>query len=86
MKATRQNGLDGALLPIGQCGRCHRVLKNPTSIARGFGPVCWAKIQSGVRIIKPVQARCTICGRIIIIEAYDPTPLCSNCAKQLTQG
>ena len=39
MKASRQNGLDGAPLMVGQCGRCHRGLKVPESVIRGFGPM-----------------------------------------------
>ncbi len=27
---------------MSRCGKCHRVLKNPASIDRGYGPVCWA--------------------------------------------
>ncbi|BDU76237.1 DUF6011 domain-containing protein [Mesoterricola sediminis] len=30
-------------MPI--CMRCHRSLKDPQSIDRGFGPHCWALIQ-----------------------------------------
>ncbi len=28
---------------IGQCARCHRALKDPVSVERGMGRVCWAK-------------------------------------------
>ena len=27
----------------GSCARCHRALKDPKSVERGMGPVCWAK-------------------------------------------
>ena len=30
-----------------RCRRCGRVLTNPKSIARGFGPVCWRHIHGG---------------------------------------
>lgn len=26
------------------CARCNRPLKDPDSVKRGFGPVCWAKV------------------------------------------
>lgn len=26
----------------GQCSRCHRALRDPVSVRRGMGPVCWA--------------------------------------------
>lgn len=29
-----------------RCARCNRALKDIVSIQRGFGPVCWAKIQA----------------------------------------
>jgi len=28
------------------CLRCKRGLTDPESIKRGFGPVCWAKVQA----------------------------------------
>ena len=31
---------------ISTCGKCHRVLKDPRSIERGFGPVCWIAISN----------------------------------------
>ena len=31
---------------MSKCARCNRGLKDPTSIQRGFGPVCWAKAQA----------------------------------------
>lgn len=27
----------------GQCTRCHRGLKDPQSVARSMGPICWAE-------------------------------------------
>jgi hypothetical protein len=29
-----------------KCKRCRRVLKDPLSIERGYGPVCWAESQA----------------------------------------
>ena len=46
MKASRQNGLDGTPLANVRCGRCHKPLKVPESVMRGFGPICWGKIQA----------------------------------------
>jgi len=34
-----------------RCRRCNRVLTNPKSVERGFGPVCWRHIHGG--IVKP---------------------------------
>jgi len=31
---------------MAKCGRCGRALKDSTSIERGFGPVCWTKVQA----------------------------------------
>jgi len=31
---------------MAKCTRCNRPLKDPDSVKRGFGPVCWAKIQA----------------------------------------
>jgi hypothetical protein len=28
------------------CGKCHRVLKNPVSIERGYGPQCYGAVQA----------------------------------------
>lgn len=33
---------------MSKCARCNRGLKDPTSIQRGFGPVCWAKAQADI--------------------------------------
>lgn len=30
----------------GTCARCGRGLKDPESVERGFGPVCWARVQA----------------------------------------
>ena len=46
MTATRQNNLGGATLPAVRCIRCHKPLKVPESVMRGFGPICWGKIQA----------------------------------------
>ena len=27
-----------------KCKRCRRILKNPLSVSRGFGPICYEKI------------------------------------------
>lgn len=27
------------------CGRCKRALKDPASVKRGYGKICWAKVQ-----------------------------------------
>ena len=29
-----------------KCARCGRDLKDANSIARGFGPVCWGRVQA----------------------------------------
>lgn len=31
-----------------KCARCVRALKDPVSIERGIGPVCYAKLGGGV--------------------------------------
>lgn len=31
-----------------RCKRCHRVLTDPKSVARGYGPVCGAKVAAEV--------------------------------------
>ena len=28
-----------------RCNRCHKPLSDPTSVSRGFGRICWNKIQ-----------------------------------------
>ena len=30
----------------GACRRCGRALRDPDSVARGYGPVCWAKVRA----------------------------------------
>lgn len=32
---------------MSKCERCNRTLKDPESIGRGYGPVCWRKIGGG---------------------------------------
>lgn len=27
-----------------RCKRCHRIIKNPSSVIHGYGPVCWTKV------------------------------------------
>ena len=46
MIPIRQVALDGQPMMQGICGRYHRALKVPESVIRGFGPICWAKIQA----------------------------------------
>ncbi|WP_145099193.1 DUF6011 domain-containing protein [Sporomusa sp. KB1] len=31
---------------MSRCKRCNRTLKDPLSIERGYGPVCWAESQA----------------------------------------
>lgn len=31
---------------MSRCSRCRRALKDPASVQRGFGPICWAKNQA----------------------------------------
>lgn len=35
-----------------RCNRCHRVIRDPASIKRGFGPVCWTKVMETSAIPK----------------------------------
>ena len=27
-----------------RCKRCKRIIKNPTSVIHGYGPMCWRKV------------------------------------------
>lgn len=40
-----------------KCARCKRVLTDPESIDRGFGPICWAKVQAERKTNKEEQLR-----------------------------
>lgn len=31
---------------MAKCAKCHRTLKDQESVKRGFGPICWARIQA----------------------------------------
>jgi hypothetical protein len=31
---------------LARCGKCNRGLKDPTSVLRGYGPICWGKVQA----------------------------------------
>lgn len=33
-------------IPVTTCGKCRRPLSDPKSVERGYGPDCWASIQS----------------------------------------
>ena len=33
---------------MSRCGRCGRLLTDPKSIARGYGPHCWAILQAEI--------------------------------------
>lgn len=44
-----QQGLFGDYLAY--CGRCGRGLRNPLSVKRGIGPVCWRKMHKGKEAI-----------------------------------
>jgi len=35
---------------VSTCGKCKRTLKDPRSIERGFGPVCWGAVQAEKRV------------------------------------
>ncbi len=40
-----------------RCAKCNRALKDPKSIKRGFGPICWVKIQEDRKTNKEEQLR-----------------------------
>lgn len=40
----------------GLCRRCNRKLKDPESIERGFGPICYEKHMSQIRVGKGLFA------------------------------
>lgn len=42
------------------CRRCHRLLKDAASIKRGYGPVCWKKVQLENEQQKKIYEPCTI--------------------------
>ena len=42
------------------CGKCHRVLKNPVSIERGYGPQCYGATTSAQREHKKPFTQMTI--------------------------
>jgi Family of unknown function (DUF6011) len=47
VKRLQQFRIDGDGTPLAvKCHRCHRPLKVPESVARGYGPICWAKLES----------------------------------------
>jgi hypothetical protein len=40
-----------------RCRRCHRALTNPTSRAKGYGPICIAKeARDGMQAEEPAEA------------------------------
>ena len=43
---AKQNDLCGNTMPTVRCGRCHRRLKLPASVLRGYGLICWGRIQA----------------------------------------
>lgn len=48
-----------------RCRICNRKLKNPKSVARQIGPVCWSKLGRGDNWKQPLsksQTRCRECG------------------------
>lgn len=40
-----------------RCNRCKRILKDPESIKRGYGRVCWNKIPETGRFLIELQNR-----------------------------
>lgn len=38
------------------CNMCHRALKDPVSVERGYGPICWAKLLIGQGHIEESEA------------------------------
>lgn len=40
---------------MAKCTRCHRGLKDPKSIERGMGPVCWAKLGKDLEYQKQIE-------------------------------
>lgn len=42
------------------CKRCHRALKDPASVKRGYGPVCWKKTQVEDEQQEKICEPCTI--------------------------
>ena len=60
-----------------RCHRCGRVLTNPKSIARGYGPVCWKKWE----LCKPVRLDVEK-GRIVNIEGGTDADKLKSIIKQ----
>jgi hypothetical protein len=36
------------MIMVDRCKRCKRVIKNPTSVIHGYGPMCWKKVLSDI--------------------------------------
>lgn len=55
------------------CALCGRLLRDPASRARGFGPVCWRRAQPRVR--PPAHWRPRYRGRrVVIVPGPDTWP------------
>lgn len=46
--------------PLETCKRCNRGLKGPASMKRGYGPVCWKKVQLEDEEQRKIYEPCTI--------------------------
>ena len=57
---------------IVRCKRCRRVLSQPESKRRGYGEVCWNKVQHIDPNVKEIHKPVT---RKTLLEIYGPTTL-----------
>lgn len=53
------------------CRRCHRALRNKTSVQHGFGPVCWRKLQNTAYEERPTSLRITIIDQAMAQESLE---------------
>ena len=38
-----------------RCKRCKRIIKNPTSVIHGYGPMCWKKVLRDIALTVPKE-------------------------------
>jgi len=47
-------------MDVNTCKRCNRALKDPASVKRDYGPVCWKKVQQENEEQRKIYEPCTV--------------------------
>ena len=73
-----RNAFDGAVASLAEtprCLRCRRPLSDPSSVRRGYGPRCFARLHLGQRLAMVESARQRLDHLVSLLAALDGAQL-----------